>query len=258
MRARGLGLFCGALTALYAICLSAGPAAAQDTAREKAERKKYFEETVNAWLAKPYVGVDGGVVWGVGDMFHPAGDAFASNANLSGGYGGLVVGTGCFPFVQNTPGAIYNTETGACWRGEASVNFGSISGTGAPNVGDEINHSKIGTFGTLNVQLLVPLADYGTRIRAVFNNIPNGVTLIVGGGLAVGETKTNFAGATTTDTRVGFNVQTGFLVPVSPGGAIKINYYLMNLGNMTIPTAAGNGHVGFWAQGVNFGFEFHY
>jgi hypothetical protein len=47
------------------------------------------------------------------------------------------------------------------------------------------------------------------------------------------------------------------LVPVSPGGAIRINYFIMDLGNMTIPTAAGNGHVGFWAQGVNVGFEFH-
>jgi hypothetical protein len=217
-------------------------------------------QSLTSMFEKNFVGVQAGGLWGNGDMTHPAGGAFASNANLSGGYGGLVVGTRCFPFLpaQNIPGAIYNTETGVCWRGEGSVNFGSISGTGAPNVGDEINRSKIGTFATLNAQVLIPLSAPGTRILLRFSNVGTGVRLIVGGGLAVGATKINFAGATTTDTRVGFNGQAGFIVPVSPGGAVRINYFIMNLGNTTIPTAAGNGRVDFWAQGVNFGFEQHF
>jgi hypothetical protein len=244
-----------------------------------------IDAAAQSFFGKSYIGVQGGGLWGNGDMTHPAGADFASNANLSGGYGGLILGTPCMRATRNAAKSVYEVLYAdpfsleyfdqPCIRAEGSVNFGSISGSGAPNVGDEINHSKIGTFGTLNAQVLIPLqgiANQGTRLAIQAASIPQGSqvfvpsvaylfrqgSLFVGGGLAVGETKTNFADDTTTDTRIGFNAQAGFIFPVSPGSAVRINYFYMNFGNMTVPTAAGNGHVNFWAQGVNFALEFHY
>jgi hypothetical protein len=56
---------------------------------------------------------------------------------------------------QNVPGAIYNSESGFI----ESVITGSVSSTGS--------------------QEIAGLADYGTRLKAVFNNVPSGVSLYV-------------------------------------------------------------------------------
>jgi hypothetical protein len=56
---------------------------------------------------------------------------------------------------QNVPGAIYNSESGFI----ESLITGSVSSTGS--------------------QEIAGLADYGTRLKAVFNNVPSGVSLYV-------------------------------------------------------------------------------
>jgi hypothetical protein len=52
---------------------------------------------------------------------------------------------------QNVPGAIYNTESGFVYTGVGGVNNGAIAG----------------------------LADFGTRLKAVFSNVPTGVRIFV-------------------------------------------------------------------------------
>jgi hypothetical protein len=54
---------------------------------------------------------------------------------------------------QNTPGAIYNSESGFI--------FSQLMGTGTP------------------VTFTAGLADYGTRLKAVFNNVPTGARIFV-------------------------------------------------------------------------------
>jgi hypothetical protein len=58
------------------------------------------------------------------------------------------------PTGQNTPGAIYNSESGFI--------FSPLSGA-----------------GTAALNAVAGLADYGTRLKAVFNNIPTGVRIFV-------------------------------------------------------------------------------
>ena len=66
--------------------------------------------------------------------------------------------TGTPTALQNIPGTIYNSESGFV----------------IPNV---FNISNVGGFVTSGTQ--VGLADYGTRLKAVFNNIPAGVRIFV-------------------------------------------------------------------------------
>lgn len=72
---------------------------------------------------------------------------------------------------QNIPGQIYNSETGF------TTNIGSTNGI--------TTAGSTGSVGTTT-----GLADWGTRLKAVFNNIPSGVTIWV--------SSTNFVGNTTT------------------------------------------------------------
>jgi len=66
--------------------------------------------------------------------------------------------TGTPTALQNIPGTIYNSESGFI----------------IPNV---FNVSNTGGFVTSGTQ--IGLADYGTRLKAVFNNIPSGIRLFV-------------------------------------------------------------------------------
>jgi hypothetical protein len=84
-------------------------------------------------------------------------------------------GAGQTPVLQNIPGFIYNSESGLVLPFTASG--GSIFG-GLPSAG--VNE--------------VGLADYGTRLKAVFNNIPTGVRIFV--------SVTNLAANTTNSTTV--------------------------------------------------------
>jgi len=70
--------------------------------------------------------------------------------------------------VQNIPGAIFSAESGFTFSGLTNTN----SGTGTPESAG--------------------LADYGTRLKAVFSNIPSGVTLYVTTRDIVNEQSTGF------------------------------------------------------------------
>jgi len=76
------------------------------------------------------------------------GTAFKTRVAPTGTYTGQ---SGAPPAVQNIPGTIYNSESGFVTSIAGLTNGGSVAG----------------------------LADYGTRLKAVFNNIPAGVRIFV-------------------------------------------------------------------------------
>jgi hypothetical protein len=79
------------------------------------------------------------------------------------------------PAIQNIPGAIYNSESAFI------SNFTTPGGTAAP-----LTYSPAsGTTWTAG------LADYGTRLKAVFSNIPTGVSVYVSGFNLIGTNGTN-------------------------------------------------------------------
>ncbi|MGB7759470.1 MAG: hypothetical protein WBL61_06560 [Bryobacteraceae bacterium] len=112
------------------------------------------------------------------------GTAFKTRVNGGGVYPGTTSATA----IQNTPGAIYNSESG--FISAFSGGGGPLTGTGGGNT------------------YTAGLADYGTRLKAVFNNIPSGVTIYVSsvnvvggvgtGGGAPAPVGTSFANSFTT------------------------------------------------------------
>jgi len=76
------------------------------------------------------------------------GTSFKTRVALTAAYGGQ---SGAPPALQNVPGTIYNSESGFITNLGGLTNGGAVTG----------------------------LADYGTRLKAVFNNIPEGVRIFV-------------------------------------------------------------------------------
>jgi hypothetical protein len=102
------------------------------------------------------------------------------NAALPGASQGLNPAT-TQPAIQNIPGAIYNSESGFI------SNFTTPGGTAMP-----LTYSPAsGTTWTAG------LADYGTRLKAVFSNIPSGVSVYVSGVNLIGANGTNGGPSTT-------------------------------------------------------------
>jgi hypothetical protein len=104
---------------------------------------------------------------------------------------------------QNVPGQIYNSESGFIYTGITGVNNSSVAG----------------------------LADYGTRLKAVFNNIPSGVRIFVSttnvvnltnlaGSAPPGSSAASYAQLVLSETAIDGN---GTAPTVPPGGFITIS-----------------------------------
>jgi len=107
------------------------------------------------------------------------GTAFKTRVNPStppgpNSYGAAPISTvsGYPPALQNIPGAIYNSESGF------------ISGFGGGTTPGPLQGTVGGTTYTAG------LADYGTRLKAVFSNIPTGVSVYVSAVNLIGATQT--------------------------------------------------------------------
>lgn len=203
----------------------------------------------NSWYAGPMAGI---ALAGMADMIHPFAPA-ATDASISGGYIGAFGGTPC---LFQVPSLFFAPS---CLRVEGGINLSNISGTSPPNFGGEIMRAKIRSFAVLDAQVVTPI--YTSTHSNDWYPVPGfrtAVDLFYGVGPAVGNTSVDFAGAATSNTRLGFNAQAGFIFRFRPNMAVRANYFIVDLGSTPIPTAAGTGRVDFWAQGVNFGLEFRY
>jgi hypothetical protein len=89
------------------------------------------------------------------------GTAFKTRVNGTSYNAGGSPGTTSATAIQNIPGAIYNSESGF---------ISAFSGSATPG---PLTATVSGTTYTAG------LADYGTRLKAVFNNIPTGVSVYV-------------------------------------------------------------------------------
>jgi hypothetical protein len=105
------------------------------------------------------------------------------------------------------------------------------------------------------------LADFGSRLKAVFNNIPSGVRIFVSTGVALTKSEVTGTGpgfaATDNLNYTSFTYSAGVMVPV---------YNQLFAVVQTRSTVGGNkdSHVpglvptAFWSQGLNFGLELRF
>ena len=87
----------------------------------------------------------------------------AFKTRVDGRLGGAASNFTSSPLTQNVPGLAYNSESNFVFNGQGQ-------GSGIGGLGTTISNSSF-TAG---------LADYGTRLKAIFSNIPTGVILYVG------------------------------------------------------------------------------
>jgi hypothetical protein len=114
---------------------------------------------------------------------------------------------------------------------------------------------------TVTVEGRVELADFGTRIRPIFNNIPNGTRIFISTGVASVNTQVSGIGpgfnATDTLNFNAFTFSTGLLFPFNTAVSAVVQYRATESGNMDahIPAIVPEK---LWVQGINFGLEFHH
>jgi hypothetical protein len=109
------------------------------------------------------------------------------NAALPGSSQGLNPAT-TMPAIQNIPGAIYNSESGF---------ISNFTTPGSTTLNPLTYSPASGTTWTAG------LADYGTRLKAAFSNIPSGVSVYVSGYNLIGTNGTNGGPSTTGVTPAG-------------------------------------------------------
>jgi opacity protein-like surface antigen len=141
-----------------------------------------------------------------------------------------------------------------------------IGFTGGNVTGSTFYPFSGGTYTTtfkqsVTVEGRVELADFGTRIRPVFNNIPTGLRLFVSAGVASVKTEVNGTGpgfnATDTLNFNAFTFSTGLLFPFNTALNAVVQYRATEAGNKDayVPAAVPTN---LWMQGINFGLELRY
>jgi hypothetical protein len=195
-----------------------------------------------------FAGVVGGPTW-MNTTFSPAGSP-AFNVNAFGGSINPYIGV-MFP-VPGVNNFLVGPQVGYIGSNVTGSTFYPISGgTYATTVNQ-----------TITLEGRAELADFGTRIKPVFNNIPNGTRIFVSTGVALTKsqvtgTGTGFA-ATDTLNYTSFTYSAGMMFPFITNQLFAVVQTRGMVGGNQDSHVPGLVPAAFWSQGLNFGLEFRY